>query len=507
MKLTTHYMDCVYCRKLDVKEKNELFFLLQRRQKFEDKGGYFMVTTITWIIAFVAIVGVGMLAGKSMSSSKQWSGGDKTMGMVSIGCVLGAWQIGGMSIVGAAQNGYTLGIAGAWYSIAGGVYFIVAAILAKVLREKMPGDSVPNYLENRYAKTNARLYSYIWVVLGFIYIPVQLKTVASVIQIAAPTISTNLAIVAGLCIATVYTAFSGMKGAASVGKIVCFGIYFLLIGFVVLKLPAFGGYSGLVASLPEGYGKMSSMPTQKWVGWLISGILSSIVMQSVLQPIMAAKDAKAARGGCIIGYIIAAPICIITAIVGMMGMATTGELGNGATAFAWTIKYYSTPVMAGIIFAVATMIIAATMATMMMATGTIITNIYKDQINPNASDEQLLKLSRYGTLIFSFCTLVPAFLLPSAAITTTFQILIQCSTGPISFSILAGLLWKRTTKQASLYSMISGVIVGIIWVVAGMSKQLETVYAVIAVSYTVGVVTTLMTSKKGDNLEATSKAI
>lgn len=58
-----------------------------------------MVTTITWIIAFVAIVGVGMLAGKSMSSSKQWSGGDKTMGMVSIGCVLGAWQIGGMSIV------------------------------------------------------------------------------------------------------------------------------------------------------------------------------------------------------------------------------------------------------------------------------------------------------------------------------------------------------------------------------------------------------------------------
>lgn len=466
-----------------------------------------MVITITWIVAFVAIVGVGMLAGKSMSSSKQWSGADKTLGMWGIGCVLGAWQIGGMSIVGAAQNGYTLGIAGAWYSIAGGVYFLVAAALAHVLREKMTGDSVPNYLENRFAKTNARLYSYIWVILGFIYIPVQLKTVASVIQIAAPSLNTNLAIVAGLCIATVYTAFSGMKGAASVGKIVCIGIYVLLIGFVVVTLPKFGGYSGLVASLPAGYGSMSSMPTQKWVGWLISGILSSIVMQSVLQPIMAAKDVKAARGGCIIGYVIAAPICIITAIIGMMGMATTGDLGNGATAFAWTIKEYSSPVIAGIIFAVATMIIAATMATMMMATGTIITNIYKDQINPKASEETLLKLSRYGTLIFSFCTLIPAFLLPSAAITTTFQILIQCSTGPVSFSILAGLLWKRANKKASLYSMISGVVTGLIWVITGMSAQLETVYAVIVVSYTVGIITTLVTSKKGTDAEAAAKEV
>ncbi|MEG1931576.1 MAG: sodium:solute symporter family protein [Pygmaiobacter sp.] len=455
-----------------------------------------MTITVTWIIVFVFIVGVGMYAGKAISSSKEWSGGDKTMNAWNIGCVLGAWQIGGMSIVGAAQNGYTIGIAGAWYSIAGAIYFIVAALLAQVLREGMPGDSVPAYLQQRFSSSSARLYSYVWVILGFFYIPVQLKTVASVIQIAVPNLNTNLAIVAGLCIATLYTAFSGMKGAASVGKIVCIGIYVLLVGFVVLKLPSFGGYSGLVSTLPEGFEKMSSMPTQKWVGWIISGVLSSIVMQSVLQPIMAAKSVKSARAGCLIGYAFSAPICIFTAMIGMMGRGTTDTLGDGATAFAWTIREYSSPIMAGIIFAVATMIIAATMATMMMATGTIITNIYKTQINKNASEEKILKISRYGTVIFSFCTLIPAFLLPSAALTSTFQILIQCSTGPVSFSILAGLLWKRATKQASFYSMLSGVIVGLLWVVSGMSAKLETVYIVILVSYTVGIITTLLTSKK-----------
>ena len=79
----------------------------------------------TWIITFVLIIGVGIYAGTKITSSSQWSGGDKTMGAFAIGAVLGAWQIGGMSIVGAAQNGYTMGIAGCWYSIAGGVYFLL----------------------------------------------------------------------------------------------------------------------------------------------------------------------------------------------------------------------------------------------------------------------------------------------------------------------------------------------------------------------------------------------
>ena len=390
---------------------------------------------------------------------------------------------------------YTIGIAGAWYSIAGAFYFIVAAFLAKTLRN-MPGDSVPMYLSSRFGKTNARIYSYIWVVLGFFYIPVQLKTVASVIQIAVPNLNANIAIVLGLCIAAIYTAFSGMKGAASVGKVVCVGIYILLVSFVIIKLPSFGGYNAMVTSLPEGYGSLGSMPTQKWVGWIISGILSSMVMQTSLQPIMAAKDVKSARRGCLIGYIFGAPICIFTAIIGMMARATTDELGNGATAYAWAIREYTSPVLAGIIFAVTTMIIAATMATMMIATGTILTNIYKDQIAPDASEEKLLKISRYGTLIFSFCTLLPAFSLPSASLTSTFQILIQCSTGPVSFSILAGLLWKRANQKASLYSMIVGVVVGIAWVVTGMSSVVETVYPVCISSYAVGIVTTLLTSSK-----------
>jgi hypothetical protein len=50
--------------------------------------------------------------------------------------------------------------------------------------------------------------------------------------------------------------------------------------------------------------------------------------------------------------------------------------------------------------------------------------------------------------------------------------------------------------------MISGIIVGLIWVISGLSNQIETIYAVIVVSYGVGIITTLLTSKKENAIQA-----
>lgn len=51
-----------------------------------------------WIITFCLIIGIGIYAGTKIKSANQWSGGDKTMGALSLGCVFAAWQIGGMAL-------------------------------------------------------------------------------------------------------------------------------------------------------------------------------------------------------------------------------------------------------------------------------------------------------------------------------------------------------------------------------------------------------------------------
>ena len=248
-----------------------------------------------WIITFLLIIGIGVYAGTKIKSANQWSGGDKTMGAVSLGCIFAAWQIGGMAVVGAAQNGYNLGISGAWYSIAGSFYFIALAVFAKIIRERMPGESVPAYLQNRFDTKTTRLYSYAWIVYGFLYIPIQLKTVASIIQIVLPGMNMMAAMLIGVTVAVLYTSFSGMKGASAVGRVVCIGIYILLIIFTVTTLSGFGGLGGLFEQLPENYNSMGNMPTQRIIAWILGGCISTAVMQAVLQPLLAAKSPQAVQ--------------------------------------------------------------------------------------------------------------------------------------------------------------------------------------------------------------------
>ena len=117
---------------------------------FQTERGNCMLIA-TWIVTFILIIAVGIYAGTKIAHANQWSGSDRSMSAFAVGAMLGAWQIGGMSVVGAAQNGYTMGIAGCWYSIASGVYILFLGLLAGPLRKNLKTEALPDYLESRFS--------------------------------------------------------------------------------------------------------------------------------------------------------------------------------------------------------------------------------------------------------------------------------------------------------------------------------------------------------------------
>lgn len=452
--------------------------------------------TITWILVCLVIIFAGIWAGRGVTS-KQWVGNDRSLGPVAVGCVLAATQIGGMSIIGAAQNGYTLGIAASWYSIGNGAYLLMYALIAGILRDKMPTVTIPDYLEKRFSKYSSGLYSYIWLVMGFIYIPIQLKTIAGIIQTVFPALNSNAAIVVGLTMGAVYTAIAGMKGSSIIGKITCFGTYIVLAIFLIMNFGQFGGYSGLVSTLPSEFGSFTNgYPVSTIISYVLGGTISGFVMQTFVQALLSAKSTKAARTGSLIGYLLAGPISILAGIIGMMARASTPDLGDGSTAFAWVVSKYSDPMMAGLIMAMVTMIIVATVAGMILANGSIISRIYRTQINPDVDERKLLKFTRGGTLVFAYLSLIAAFLIPSAELTNMFLTLAYSTTTPASFSIIAGIFWKKATPQASFTSMICGVLTGVAWQVFKLSYIMQAVYAITIVTFGVGIIVTLLTAPK-----------
>ena len=90
------------------------------------------------------------------------------------------------------------------------------------------------------------------------------------------------------------------------------------------------------------------------------------------------------------------------------------------------------------------------MATMMLATGTIITNIYKTEIDRNAGDQKVLKDIQIGNLYF--CLPYPDTCISDSQSVTYQPVLTlrHVAAAPVSFSILAGLMWKRCTKQGRI---------------------------------------------------------
>ena len=94
---------------------------------------------------------IGILAGRKVKSAAQWANGGKNLNWVTVGILLVTFQIGGTSTIGAAQNGYVLGIGGAWYGIAGTVAMLLSTFFIAALRKYITEDTISNFMKNRYS--------------------------------------------------------------------------------------------------------------------------------------------------------------------------------------------------------------------------------------------------------------------------------------------------------------------------------------------------------------------
>ncbi|MDR2529629.1 MAG: hypothetical protein LBD04_11560, partial [Synergistaceae bacterium] len=321
-----------------------------------------MITTITvaWAVAFFLVLGAGLYAGRAFSGAMDWSIANKSLSATGVGVVLGAFQIGGISVIGVAQMGFNMGIAGAWYTITGGTYLLIFALIGGLIRSRMREDSISAFYLNCYGGKVSKLYTYLYLVLGFLYIPIQLFALSTVLVIVIPGLGVTQACVVGLLLCAGYVGFSGMKGARIVGM--CTGIlaYATIALGCVLAVDKMGGIEGLRAVLPESFFKFSSMPQSQVVGWILVNALGTTAMQAALQPLLAAKDSKAACVGSLIGGCIAVPIGLFTAAIGMAVKAALPET-DSAQAFAVGINHFLNPALVGVIFATVTLIIATTL--------------------------------------------------------------------------------------------------------------------------------------------------
>ncbi len=451
------------------------------------------MTTIVWGITFAAICGAGVYSGIKVKSQSGWQSGNGELSWLSVAVIMGAFQVGGVSIIGCAQDGFNMGLSGAWYTLIGCLYYGYAMLFwAPAFRKHIPTGSVPDFLKTKYDKKISLLYSYINVANGIIYVPLQLFTMATVIQMAVPGINLWGAIFIGLGLAALYTAVGGIHAAKVVGRATCFSLYIAVVAACYLIVDKLGGWSVLNETLPPSYFSWTNTSTTKIIGWIAAGFFSSSIAQTTVQPMVAARSLKEARIGAGVGMLIAGPIGIFTAIIGMCGRSQ-GLTETASLAFATTIDHYCHPIFAGIIFGVASLIVATTMSSKMLATSTIMTSIYKIQIKPDSTDAQALRFSRIFTIIYAFICLIPIVFIQQSTLSNLLMYLTMLTGGPMFFPVIAGLYWKKVTKQGAFWSMLSAFLVGLIVTALGLDAVIPSAVYIVSTGAVVGILVSLKT--------------
>ena len=476
--------------------------------------------TIDFIIVGVYMV---LLISLGLFLSRNKKGVDKTandyflagnkLTWWAVGASLIAANISAEQFIGMSGSGYKIGICVAAYEIMAAVTLIIVAkfLLPVMLKRKI--YTIPQFLRERYNDGVGMAFSVFWL---FLYIFVNLTSVAWLGSIAIEQIlgleGFRMQIVLILfIIAGIYSIYGGL---ASVAWTDVLQVIFLIGGGLITAYFALEAVSGEGRGAWDGltiiYEKMKSIPKDTHFNLIvdkskspdafrdlpgIAAIVGGVWLtnigywgfnQYIIQKGLAAKSINEAQKGLIFAGFLKILIPFIVVIPGVTAFIMfnypqdipgiqQGYVDLGGTinvsddAYPWLIRNFAPVGIKGLSFAALSAAVISSLASMLNSTSTIFTmHIFKQHIKKDATDRQLVRVGR----IAAFLALVIAIIAVEpllGGLDQAFQY-IQEYSGFIYPGIIVvfglGLLWKRASSKAAVWTSILTIPMGVLFKIA-----------------------------------------
>ena len=497
-------------------------------------SGFEMVDLII-VLAYLAILIVlGLFLGRS-KKGEQKSANDyflagNTLTWWAVGASLIAANISAEQFIGMSGTSYADGIATAAYELMAAVTLVVIGkfLLPVMLKRKI--FTIPQFLRERYNDGVGLAFSILWL---FLYVFVNLTSVAWLGALAIEqilglqgatlvcgnfTISMRMVIVMGLyIIAGIYSIYGGLSSVAWTDVL---QVVFLVGGGLVtafFALSAVGGGEGVLAGInniftdltsgehlndshlhlviqlshgPEAFANVPGIAAVVGAVWLTNlGYWG--FNQYIIQKGLAAKSVKEAQKGLVFAGFLKILIPFIVCLPGICAYYISlhpeimsglqGSINVADDAYPWLVRNFTPTGVKGLTFAALAAAIISSLASMFNSTSTLFTmDIYKKYINKNASDKKLVNVGR----LVSICALVIAAIAVKpllGGLDQAFQY-IQEYSGFIYPGIVIvfgmGLLWKRASSKAAVWTAIITIPLGIIFKIflGGVPFQLRAGY-------------------------------
>ena len=449
---------------------------------------------LAFVLYFVAMIAIGIyffFKSKEVSEKDYFLGG-RAMGPWVTAMSAQASDMSAWLLMGLPGSILAFGFGQAWIGI--GLAIGTAAnwiLVAKRLRKfsKASGDAItlPQYLSNRFLSKSPAvsiICAIVFLVCFTIYVASAFVAGSGVFTTLVPSLNASTAMIIFAAIVVVYTFLGGFNA-------VCWTDFFqgLLMLAALLIVPIVVGITknldtaalSTVYTGPNGeeYKFVASFMNASWkdivsgLGWGLGyfGMPHIIVrFMAIEKPSMVKKSATVA----IIWVILSLGAAIVIAYLGRMFVYSNGvdlsqkllSEGNQSLIFVELARDVFPAFIAGLLLAA---IIAASMSTadsqLLVAASSFSSDLYKPLVRKNASNKEMLWVSRLIVLVIA----VVAYFIASSEGEAAQAIMNLVSNawgifgaafGPV---VLLSLFWKRFTYKGAVAGILVGAIVDMLW--------------------------------------------
>ena len=368
--------------------------------------------------------------------------------------------IGSSVVVGMAGRGYNMGLPGAWWLLVGTVGLLITGFfLARKIR-RYGLYTLPELVEKQYGSMAGLATSILVVVAWIAIIAAQVLAAGKILDVLLPLELSQLMAIA----ASVFVLYTVLGGQYSVIRtdLVQFGI--LTVGILIsliLVLVELDGFSGLhdgLASLDLA-SEYYSFPLNADFGWyslIVFLVLTGstyVVGPDIYSRLFCARDESVARKSALWAGVIAIPVAFIIVLIGMGAKVLYPDIPS-EQAFPTVIDNLLPVGVAGLVAAAMLAAIMSSADTVLLTTGTILTQDIYRRFDPDMSERKSLILSRVFVVVLGVLALIVA--LELKGIISSLLLAYTVFTSGIVVPVVAG-FYKEKLKVNS-----AGAIAGII---------------------------------------------
>jgi SSS family solute:Na+ symporter len=425
-----------------------------------------------WTIDYVVMglhlslmVGIGLFFYKYVKSANDFFKSSNRLpwavaGLSSFMSSFSAW-----SFTGGAGKMYDDGISGAailWTSALALLlsYFIFAK---KWRRSRVM--TITQFLSERYNVVTHQFYSWLYVLMKWFIVGLQLFAAAIFISVATEVDVRIIIVVAGLTMLS-YSVLSGIWGVSTNDTLQFIIVTAVTLIAAPLSIRAVGGFNDFIMKAPEGFFTIGHGDSDLFFlfGWLLLMFYGNN-SNATVQRYFSVKDEKAARKVALLSsvlFFLGVALWMIPSISArilfpdLSGVAIGLKNPSEASYVVMCMKVLPHGLI-GILLAA---IFAATMSSLdssynVMA-AVMVEDFYHKFINPQATKKRLLFISRMAILIIGSSAILLALFLTKhqGGVFGVMKDISQVLTVPIATALLLGLVIRKTPPWTAMFSFI-----------------------------------------------------